>query len=206
MIKPLLFIDPFFIRNRFNDSDLPRPSTAPSPAGLAQNRPSTSVLSALRTGLEPTKSSDLFATLKSTTESSKAKDWMDLKSESSDEDEPPLRPTEKYEPVITTIAKKNPIAPIQETPAAISEPSKKSFFDKFKEDEKQALTEKIPLPPPVSSNNTMQDFMFDDRTTTNKRPATAGPSKPSSFLDQLASKPAMRSSFETKSDPGMTKR
>ena len=203
MIKPVLIHKLFFIQNRFNDSDLQRPSTAPAPAGLTQNRSNTSVLSAIRTGLEPNKSSDLFANLKSTTESSKAKDWMGLKSESSDEDEVPLRPTEKYEPVITTIVKKNPIAPPHETPAAVSEQPKKSFFDKFQEDEQQALTEKITRPPPVPSNSTMPDFIFDNQTASNKRPATAGPSKTSSFLDQLEKKPTMRSSFDTKNDSGM---
>lgn len=203
MIKSLLFINSFFIPTRFDDSDLLRPSTAPAPAGLTQNRPSTSVLSSLRTGLEPNKSSDPFLNLKRTMESSNTKNWLDVTAESSDEDEVALRPTQKYEPVVTTIAKKNPIVPAQESPSVVSEPPKKTLFDKIREDDQRALTEKIILPPNASSNSNMPDFLSDNRTASDKRPSTAGPSKSISFFDQLESKQPMRSSFDTKNDPGM---
>src|SRR5689334_8794046 len=101
--------------NRFDDFDLTRPSTAPSPSGTAQNRPNTGVLSSLRTGLEP----QIFSPTKTTTESSKSHDWLGLKDESSDEDEP----------VITTLVKKTPIAPIQGAIPTVSESPKKSLLD-----------------------------------------------------------------------------
>ena len=194
------------ISNRFDDLDLTRPSTAPAPADTAQNRSGLGALSALRTGLEPTKSSDLFANMKSTPESSKANDWLGLKSESSEEEEPPARLTQKYEPVVTTIAKKTPIMPTKETPATMHEAPKKPFIDSFLDDERRILSEKTPLPPPAApTSNLTQDFLFDDRSTTNKRQSTSGPTKSSWIPDQPASKPTTRSSLDAKSDFGMAK-
>lgn len=180
----------FIIPIRFDDSDLTRPSTA----GATSNRSNTGALSAMRTGLEPTKSSDFLGSLKSTPASGKANDWLELKSGSSEEDEFPSRPTQKYEPVVTTIAKKTPII----TPEA----PKKTSLDSLLDDDRRLLSEKTPLPPPAPTSSITQDFLFDDRTTSNKRPSTAGPTKTSWLSDQPASKPTVRSSLDAKSDFG----
>jgi hypothetical protein len=158
----------------------------------------------MRTGLEPNNFSDIFPTSKASTESSKSNNWLDLKDESSDEDQSPLRPIQKIEPVVTTLAKKLPIAPIKETPSTVPEPPKKSVFDLL-EDDRRALTEKSALTPTVLSNNASQDFGFDDRITANKRPATAGPPKTSLFTDNQQIKSTTKPLFDTKTDYGILK-
>ena len=151
----------------------------------------------MRTGLEPT-------IPKPSTESSKSDNWMGLKNDSSDEDPFPLRPTPKVEPVVTTLAKKVPIAPTKETPPVLAEPPKKSLFD-FLDEDRQALSEKSILPPAVTSNSSSQDFYFGDQTASNKRPATAGPTKTSLFPNNQETKSVTKSSFETKPDFGISK-
>jgi len=155
----------------------------------------------MRTGLEPNKSSDIFSTSKPSTGSNKSNNWLDLKDESSEEEQFPPRPIQKIEPVVTTIAKKTPIAPIKEAPSTVPETSKKSLFD-ILDDDRRTLTEKSAT---VLSNNASQDFGLYDRTTSNKRPATAGPSKTSLFTDNQHTKSATKPLFDTKPDFGIEK-
>lgn len=183
--------------------DLSRPSTAPSPADTLQNRPNTGLLSSLRTGLEPTKSSDLFSPTRTTADSNKSTNWLGLTGESSDEDQPPPRGTPKTEPVVTTFVKKPPIAPIQEVTPAVIEQPKKSVLDAFLENDRRALTEKIIPPATNASNNTAQDFWLDDRSNSNKRLTTGGISKTPPFTDNQQIKSSTNKSlFDTKNDSG----
>jgi hypothetical protein len=128
---------------------------------------------------------------------------MGLKDESSDEDQFPLRPTPKIESVVTTLAKKVPLAPTKEIHPVVAEPPKKSVFDLL-EDDRRALSEKSALPPPVMSNNSSQDFNFGDQTASNKRPATAGQTKTSLFTDNQESRSMTKPLFETKTDFGIS--
>ncbi|CAF3244284.1 unnamed protein product [Rotaria sp. Silwood2] len=185
---------------RFEDPDPIRPSTAPSTSDKLQNRPNTSVLSSLRTGLEPNKSSDIFSSTKTTTGSSKSNDWLGLKDETSDEDEFPTNITQKVEPSINTLAKKAPILPVQETASTVVEPPKKSLLDDLLEDDRRALTEKTPITPKVQTNKTTQDFRLDERTTSNKRSTTVGISKTPSFTDNQEVKSSIKTLFDTKTD------
>jgi len=194
---------------RFDDFDLPRPTTAPSSAdATAQNRSTIGGITSLRTGLEPdkspdifstNKSSDIFSTAKPSTDSNKSNDWLGLKDESSEEDEsaPPPRPAPKIEPVLTTVAKKTPILPVQQpTPTVVVEPPKKSVLDAFLDDERLVLTTKTPITPVVpTTTNSATDFWLDDRTNTQKRPATAGTTRTPSFTDTQPIKNSTNTDF-----------
>jgi hypothetical protein len=157
----------------------------------------------MRTGLEPNKSSDIFSSTKTTTESSKSNDWLGLKGESSDEDVPPPRVIQKTEPVITTLVKKIPIAPVQEAPLTIPELPKKSVLDDLLEDDRRALKEKSTRPPTIISNNAAQGFWLDEQTTPNKRLATAVIPKTSLFTDNQQMKSSIKPLSDTKTDYGI---
>jgi hypothetical protein len=141
----------------------------------------------MRTGLEP-KSSDMFSSIKTTTESSKQEDWLGLKDDSNDEDQLPPHGTQKPQPSVTTFIKKIPIAPIQEAHSTVAEPPKKSVLDIFLEDERRTLTEKTTLTPTVISNNTTQKI-----------------SKTSSYTDNQHLKSLTKPLFDTKNDSGIFK-
>jgi hypothetical protein len=183
-----------FVINRFDDFDLTRPSTAPSPSDTLQNRSNTGV-SSLRTGLELPKSSDIFPSTKTTTESSKSNDWLGLKDEPSDEDAFAPSLIQKIEPVVTTtLVKKTPTVPIQQTHPTKPEPPKKSIIDDLLADDRRELTEK-----------TTQDFWLDERTASNKRPTAPVISKTSLFTDNQQIKSSTKPLFDAKTDFGILK-
>ena len=99
----------------------------------------------MRTGLEPNKPLDIFSSTKPTTESNKSNDWLGLKYDSDEDDQSPPRGTQHISSVVTTLVKKNPIAPAQAPPPTIQEPPKKSVLDDLLEDDRRALTEKTPI-------------------------------------------------------------
>ncbi|CAF3661727.1 unnamed protein product [Rotaria sp. Silwood1] len=185
---------------RFEDPDLTRPSTAPSTSDKLQNRPNINVLSSLRTGLEPNKSSDIFSPTKTTTGSSKSNDWLGLKDETSDDDVFPTHITQKIEPAITTLAKKAPILPVQETRSTIVEQPKKSVLEDLLEEDRRALTENTTITRQISTNKPIQDFLFDERTTSNKRPTTTSISKTPSFTDNQGVNSSTKTLFDTRND------
>lgn len=189
--------------NRFDDVDLTRPSTAPSPSDTLQNRANISVLASLRTGLEPTKTSDIFSSMKPTTDTTKSTNWLGIVGESSDDEQPPPRGIPKTEPVVTTLVRKTPLIPAQEpAPPPVIEPPKKSRLDALIDDDLQSFaTEKITPQPSTNSNNRTQDFWLDDRTSSNKRPPTGGITKTPSFTDNQPIKSSTKSLFDTKPDP-----
>ncbi|CAF3385709.1 unnamed protein product [Rotaria socialis] len=183
---------------RFEDPNPQRPSTAPSVADKMQNQSNTSVLSSLRTGLEPNKSTDMFSSIKTTTGSSKANDWLGLNDGSSDEDEFPTHTTKKSESAVTTLVKKTAALPFHEAPPKVAEPPRKSVLDGLLEDDRRALTEKITPPIKVPAPKITPDFLFDDRTSSNARPASVGISKPQLFTDSQELKPPTKSSYDQK--------
>ncbi|CAF4942679.1 unnamed protein product, partial [Rotaria sp. Silwood1] len=185
---------------RFEDPDLTRPSTAPSTSDKLQNRPNINVLSSLRTGLEPNKSSDIFSPTKTTTGSSKSNDWLGLKDETSDDDVFPTHITQKIEPAITTLAKKAPILPVQETRSTIVEQPKKSVLEDLLEEDRRALTENTTITRKISTNKPIQDFLLDERTTSNKRPTTTSISKTPSFTDNQGVNSSPKTLFDTRND------
>jgi hypothetical protein len=145
----------------------------------------------MRTGLEPNKPADIFSLTRPIIESNKSNDWLGLKSDSDEDDQlPPRGVPQKVGSVITTLAKKTPVAP------------KKSVLDGFLDDDRRFLTEKTPITPTIASNNTAPTFWLDERPTSTKRPATAGIQKTSSFTDNQPTKSSIKSSFDTKPDPG----
>ena len=191
----------FLIPSSFDDTEA-RPSTAPS-----QNRSNPSVLSSLRTGLEPNRSFDNFPSTKAPTDSNNDNSWLGLKDEPTDEDEevPPLPPqpvrvAPRVESAVSTLVKKTPLATAQPVPAAVIEPPKKSLFDLLDDDRKQ-LHEKTILPANVTSTAVKApDNWLDDRNTTNKRPPAAPLIKPSE--SQSPMKSSIKSSFDTRNDFG----
>jgi hypothetical protein len=150
----------------------------------------------MRTGLEPNKSFDMFSSTKATNESSNPKDWLGLKDESSEEDELPRRTSQKVQPVITTLVKKPPIAPVQEA----SEPPKKSVLDSLLDDDRRALTEKTTITPIATSKKAGQDFWLDELTNPTKHSSTTGISKTSSLTDNQQVKSSTKPLFDTKTD------
>lgn len=192
----------FLILSSFDDAEA-RPSTAPS-----QNRSNPSVLSSLRTGLEPNRSLDMFSSTKAPTDSNNDNSWLGLKDEPMDEEEElppppppqPVRVAPRAESAVSTLVKKTPLATAQPGPAAVTEPPKKSVFDLLEDDRKQ-LHEKTILPANLTSATVKApDFWLDDRSTTNKRPPTAQPIKPSE--SQSPMKSSMKSSFDARNDFG----
>jgi len=143
----------------------------------------------------------MFSSIKTTTESSKQDDWLGLKDEPNDDDQFPPRGTQKTQPSVTTLIKKTPIAPIQETRPTVAEPPKKSVIDILLEDDRRTLTEK----PNFISNNTTQNLWLDDQTTSNKRLATGGISNTSSYTDNQQIKSPSKTLFGTKTDSGRLK-
>ncbi|CAF0907100.1 unnamed protein product [Adineta steineri] len=186
---------------RFDEFDLARPSTAPSPADTLQNRSNTGALSSMRTGLDPKRSTDLFPpTKKTTNESNNPNDWLGLKDESSEEDDLPQRRKEKIEPAITTLAKKTPLAPVHEVSATVSELPKKSVLDDLIEEDRRALSEKTPITATATINKTSQDSWFSDHTNSNKRPSVGAIPKTSLHIDNQQVKPSTKPLFDTKTD------
>ncbi len=147
----------------------------------------------------------MFSSTKTPTESNKSNDWLGLTGGSSDDEELAPRITQKIEPAITTLAKKIPIAPVKETPAIVPEAPKKSVLDDLLEDDRRALKEKPTHTPAVLPNNTASEFWLDERTTANKRPATAGIPKTSSFTENQPTKSSTKPLFDPKTDFGMNK-
>ncbi|CAF5210857.1 unnamed protein product, partial [Rotaria magnacalcarata] len=121
---------------RFEDPNPIRPSTAPPVADKMQNQSNTSVLSSLRTGLEPNKSTDMFSSTKTTTGTNKANNWLGFNNGSSDDDEYPTHTTKKSEPAVTTLVKRTAALSLHEAPPKVAEPSKKSVLDGLLEDDR----------------------------------------------------------------------
>jgi hypothetical protein len=183
----------------FDDAEM-RPSTAPS-----QNRSNPSVLSSMRTGLEPNRSLDMFSSTKAPTDSNNDNSWLGLKDEPTDDDEElpaapqPVRVALKAESALSTLVKKTALATAQPVHAAVIEPPKKSVFD-ILDDDRRELHEKTILPPSATSVVKAPDFWLDDRSAMNKRPPTVPLIKPSE--SQSPSKSSMKSSFDTRNDFG----
>ncbi|CAF2065790.1 unnamed protein product [Rotaria magnacalcarata] len=184
---------------RFEDPNPIRPSTAPPVADKMQNQSNTSVLSSLRTGLEPNKSTDMFSSTKTTTGTNKANNWLGFNNGSSDDDEYPTHTTKKSEPAVTTLVKRTAALSLHEAPPKVAEPSKKSVLDGLLEDDRRAaFSEKITPPIKVPAPKITPDFLFDDRTSSNVRSAAAGISKPQLFTDSQELKPSTQSSYDQK--------
>lgn len=189
---------------RFGDSETARPSTAPSTAEKTQNRPNTSLLSSLRTGLEPNKSSETLFGSKATTGSNKDDDWLGLKDNSDDDDDIPTRQKPKADTTISKLASKTPIRPAQEPPAAVQEPPKKSVLDSLLDDDRRALSEKTPISPKAPASKATPEFLFDDRSTQNKRPSTAETPRSIFFTDTTETKASTKTSIDLKTDFGIS--
>ncbi|UJR31447.1 hypothetical protein I4U23_018940 [Adineta vaga] len=181
---------------RFDENDSTRPTTAPPSSDLLQHRSGTGTIATMRTGLEPNKSFSMSSPNKptATTESNNSNDWLGLKDESSDEDEFPIRPPQKTEPVTTTLAKKTPLLSVPEPPP------KKSVLDDLLNDDRRALTEKTPVVPTVTSKITSQNLWFDDEKISDKRSSTANTQKTLLFQDTQQNKPSTKTPLDSKTD------
>ena len=186
--------------DRFDDFDATRPSTAPSPSDTLQTRAKPSVLSSMRTGLEPSRSSDIFASGKATNEASASGNWLGLTDDNSDkDDEFLLRTPKKTESVVTSPAKKATAtsSSMQDFLPAAVEPPKRSVLDDLLDKDRLALNEKTAIKPAATASTKVQDFWLEQPTPSNNRPSTAGASRTTDFS---TSKSATRSSYETKND------
>lgn len=196
----------FFIRSTsttnfwfsFDDHELIRPSTAPS-----QNQAKPSVLSSLRTALDPIPTSP---GKKNTNDS----DWLGLRNESTEDDEDyepiPPKPAPKIEPVVTTVAKKPPITSTvsQPTPAPVVETKKKSLLDSLFEQDKEELNKNTPIivatPTAPVIKPSSSSWLDDIPSATPKRPSTAGAIRTSDTTSPTRN--PVKSLSDTKTDFG----